>query len=163
MLIGITLWLKLNFITYAVGGDITTYAVERMFKMNDMFNVLEELDKALTIRKAKKTTTSGDITTVKQIVNLFEGYEEKIFIDFFRVDESKGIHECEVVIASDELEDDILSQKVESMYICDDCVTLRVDILKYLDAVIKNPTTTPIRKAMLNEYRFKVATGEVFQ
>lgn len=129
--------------------------------MNDMFNVLEELDKALTIRKAKKTATSGDTTTVKQIVNLYEGNED-IFIDFFRIDESKAIHECEVVIAFNELEDDILKQKVESMYVCDNCITLRVDILKYLDTVIKNPTTPQIRRAMLNEYRLKVATGEVF-
>lgn len=129
--------------------------------MSDMFNVLEELDKALTIRKPKKTNTSGDVTAVKQIVNLYEGKED-IFIDFFRIDEKEHMHECEVVIALNELEPDIFNQKIKSIYICDNCITLRVDILKYLDSVINNPNTPQIRKDMLTLYRIKVTNGEIF-
>lgn len=126
-----------------------------------MFNVLEELDKALTIRKPKKVITSGDVTTVKQVVDLYEG-DEEIFIDFFRIDDNDNMHECEVVIGVTELESDILNQKVKSLYICDDCLTIRVNILKYLDDVIKNPNTPQIRKDMLTLYRIKVTNGEIF-
>lgn len=172
-LIGLTLRFKLNFIayaadkvkfvTYAASGDITTYAVERMFIMSDL-SILEELNKALRIRKPKVSgdTTTNGTTKVRDIKYLFE--TDSLFVDFYYEDADIGkVREAEVVIEVNELESDILNQPVRSAYIfSDDSIGLRVDIIRYINAVLNNPIVPEIRKNMLATFKQQVLRGEIF-
>ena len=134
--------------------------------MNDndfMKDALEELSKALNIRVPKKNEKKEIGKTnvkVKDITLLNEN--ASIYIDFFYIDDEEEFHEAEVVILADELESDIMDMYVQAFYICNKDITLRVDIIKYLDAVLKNPTIPVVHKAMLKTYREKVLKGEIF-
>ena len=97
---------------------------------------------------------------VKDITLLNEN--SNIYIDFFYIDDEGEFHEAEVVIASNELESDIEEMYVQAFYIDSKDITLRVDIIKYLDAVLKNPTIPNVQKCMLKAYREKVLKGEIF-
>lgn len=138
--------------------------------MNDnIFDAIKELDEALKIRKPKREVnkTKGEKlnVTVKQLTLLNEDVEEKrcdIFIDFFYINEEGDFNEAEVLIAVKELEDDIYDMNVSAYYSIGKEVVLRVDIIKYIDAVLKNPTIPVVHKAMLKAYREKVLEGEVF-
>lgn len=128
-----------------------------------MKDAMEELSKALNIRVPKKKIPEEMGKTnvkVKDITLLNEN--AKIYIDFFYIDDEGEFHEAEVVIAADELESDIMEMYVQAFYIESKDITLRIDIIKYLDAVLNNPTIPNVQKCMLKAYREKVLKGEIF-
>lgn len=132
--------------------------------MNDfMKDAIEELDKALNIRVPKKKTPEEKRkSNVKVIDFKLLNENANIYIDFFYIDDSGEFHEAEVVISVDELESDINDMYVYAFYIALKDITLRVDIIKYLDAVLNNPTIPNVHKSMLKVYREKVLKGEIF-
>lgn len=142
---------------------------------NDFFNLLDELNEALKIRKPKekvapaksdsvyaaaRNISRGDITT-GAILSIMEE-DEPVFIDFYYINDSGDFSEAEVVIDVEELEYEILDMIVSSVYICKNSLTLRIDIIKYLDAVLKNPFISENKKSMLAIYRQAVLDGKVF-
>lgn len=148
---------------------------EKIMSRQDFFDALEELNEALRIRKPKekispaksdsvyaaaRNVSRGDITTGAILSTMEE--DEPIFIDFYYIDDNGDFKEAEVVIDVEELEYEILDMLVSSIYICDNCLTLRVDIIKYLDAVLKNPFISENKKSMLTVYRRAVLDGKVF-
>lgn len=141
-----------------------------------MQETLDNLSEALNIRKPKESKPkesmdsilyaavqnykNGDITT-GEIISLQEE-DDNIYVDFYYIDDAGEFKESEVVIDINELEYEILDMKVMSYYICDNCMTLRVNIIQYLDAVLKNPFISENKRAMLTIYRQKVLKGEIF-
>ena len=143
--------------------------------MNNIFNILDELDEVLKIRKPKEKTAPaksdsvyaaarniprGDITT-GAILSIMEE-DEPVFIDFYYIDDNGDFKEAEVVLDVEELEYEILDMIISSAYICKNSLTLRIDIIKYLDAVLKNPFISENKKSMLAIYRQAVLDGKVF-
>lgn len=138
--------------------------------MNNIFDAMRELDEALKIRRPKKVNpnetraeslgvTVDTFTLLDEDVVSGKGY---LFIDFFYIDGEGDFKESEALLKVNELEDDILKMKVNSFYSLDDGIVLRVDIIKYINSVLKNPNVPVIHKSMLTVYKEQIMNGEVF-
>ena len=84
------------------------------------------------------------------------------YINFFYKDEDGNIKEAEVVIAPSELYEEIKDCTAGKFLISDNCLYIDVDIIPYINKVLKNPQYPAVVKQMLSAYKEKVLNGEIF-
>lgn len=85
------------------------------------------------------------------------------YINFFYKNEDGDVEEAEVVISPSELYDEINSCIAGRLDIDDDyCMYINVDVIEYINKVLKNPMYPDVAKAMLIVYKEKVLNGEIF-
>lgn len=99
--------------------------------------------------------------TVRDILlRCFDNIET--YINFFYKNEDEAIKEAEVVIAPSELYDEVKDCIAGKFSISENCLYIDVDIIPYINKVLKNPMYPVVVKEMLSAYKQKVLNGEIF-